>query len=1061
MKKHIMPFAVLLLLSTGLGLAAAEYFVSPDDNSFDVAKAKLQAGDTVTFMPGEYRNYLETHLDNITLKAAIPGSVALRGDIDAPQFAHYRNGVWKCSLEKIPEAVNERDTLKIYDYVTTVSELECSLGAWTYDAAKKELYVRTFDEEAPDRHYLTISVISHSGIAFQTEKDNRGIHNVHIDGLAVTGFNNRSHAERFSRQYVNWGIYICSPRGSSVSRVDSFLNASSIGFCGIMNYGYFSENSVIEDCRTYGNYSPFFISGGGIMIFKKAINCAIRRNFEFDNRPYNASFYGGDGGELDNCVYEDNISANGAGRTKLSDSRKTEVRGCIVSAFAPYFTPVKNTVVTGYIENYRNYLANNILLYKETDISADASFADPVNFDYRPQFAASEKVKRNAPKPFSPSVYFVKSGCKDDADGNSSSMAFGTLQKANEKLTDGAELYLMDTLAGDLILKNKKKIAIRGRGAFPVVIKGQLIIENCEDIRLERVAPARITVKGGENISVSQSACDLQAENVQNLRVTHSLIPNSSFASCQDAFITANVFSNKTTAAVVGWSDYNAYPDSNLIPANEKHSFAAVPETGKGFAFKNAYRFNGRALNGMPVGPCRRQPAVTLMKMEEPKVFALSSESANIQFTSNISALGSFFYGDTPECKNQIKFAEAPFQNVGLTNLIPGGKYYFKVNLSGTLSDVYSNQLLDTNSGKCSVASPIKEFTTPVSDIPAKTYHVAVTGNDKNLGSAEMPWRTISYSAVNAKPGDTVVIHGGNYIEQIRFRVSGSAKNPITFTGAKGENVTVFGDQNSLMTAFTLKNQHFINLDNFTVKNFQSSAFLIEDCSNICLSRILIDQSGGQTYGITAWRTPNLTLTNCVRTLGHGGLQIYQCPNFLMDHCVMVLGGVCSMTFENENKESVTIRNSIITGNILMKTYVPSYFVTDANCLTEDNNCYFARLPESEHPLICYYKIDGQNVKVPGVENGSIYVTYPDFLKNLNRKSSSVFANPQMKAFPKFLLNYSTLAEWRKIYKSHTVDDIGWSEPSALQNMAIRDFFAANPEVIKRSIGLKPEAFKQ
>ena len=51
--------------------------------------------------------------------------------------------------------------------------------------------------------------------------------------------------------------------------------------------------------------------------------------------------------------------------------------------------------------------------------------------------------------------------------------------------------------------------------------------------------------------------------------------------------------------------------------------------------------------------------------------------------------------------------------------------------------------------------------------VGAREYHVSVTGNDKNDGTAANPFKTISSAARLARPGDEVVVHAGIYREKI------------------------------------------------------------------------------------------------------------------------------------------------------------------------------------------------------------------------------------------------------------------------------------------------------
>ena len=65
-------------------------------------------------------------------------------------------------------------------------------------------------------------------------------------------------------------------------------------------------------------------------------------------------------------------------------------------------------------------------------------------------------------------------------------------------------------------------------------------------------------------------------------------------------------------------------------------------------------------------------------------------------------------------------------------------------------------------------------------------YHVSKTGNNKNVGSAEAPFLTISRAAKIAMEGDTVIVHEGVYRECVSPEYG--ARNEmgrITYTAAK------------------------------------------------------------------------------------------------------------------------------------------------------------------------------------------------------------------------------------------------------------------------------------
>ncbi|MDA8301549.1 MAG: right-handed parallel beta-helix repeat-containing protein [Actinomycetota bacterium] len=74
--------------------------------------------------------------------------------------------------------------------------------------------------------------------------------------------------------------------------------------------------------------------------------------------------------------------------------------------------------------------------------------------------------------------------------------------------------------------------------------------------------------------------------------------------------------------------------------------------------------------------------------------------------------------------------------------------------------------------------------------------HVATDGSDTSEGSEGRPFRTISRAAELARPGDTVVVHAGEYREWVRPRRGGlSDQRRITYEAAPGEHVVVKGSE--------------------------------------------------------------------------------------------------------------------------------------------------------------------------------------------------------------------------------------------------------------------------
>jgi hypothetical protein len=74
--------------------------------------------------------------------------------------------------------------------------------------------------------------------------------------------------------------------------------------------------------------------------------------------------------------------------------------------------------------------------------------------------------------------------------------------------------------------------------------------------------------------------------------------------------------------------------------------------------------------------------------------------------------------------------------------------------------------------------------------------HVATTGSDDADGSEARPFRTINRAAELARPGDTVIVHAGEYREWVTPRRGGlSDSRRITYRAADGEHVVIKGSE--------------------------------------------------------------------------------------------------------------------------------------------------------------------------------------------------------------------------------------------------------------------------
>lgn len=81
----------------------------------------------------------------------------------------------------------------------------------------------------------------------------------------------------------------------------------------------------------------------------------------------------------------------------------------------------------------------------------------------------------------------------------------------------------------------------------------------------------------------------------------------------------------------------------------------------------------------------------------------------------------------------------------------------------------------------------------PSASATGTTYWISPSGSDSAAGTSAAPFRTIQHCATIALAGDTCEIETGTYRESVVPANSGTAANPITFTGAPGAAVTVDG----------------------------------------------------------------------------------------------------------------------------------------------------------------------------------------------------------------------------------------------------------------------------
>jgi hypothetical protein len=286
------------------------------------------------------------------------------------------------------------------------------------------------------------------------------------------------------------------------------------------------------------------------------------------------------------------------------------------------------------------------------------------------------------------------------------------------------------------------------------------------------------------------------------------------------------------------------------------------------------------------------------------------------------------------------------------------------------------------------------------------------------------------------RPGDTVRIAGGTYAERVRLRVTGAAEAPITFACIPGEKVHLSGAGKKLNRAFIAGGKQHLRFDGFYFKDFNreplhssnwkvhmAGNFQLYECGDIRISRCFADGRGGYSARfIAGWYVDDLFIENCViMNKMSGSMILSRCPDLCMEHTVICRPMITAFHLHNEAGESAEMSHNIFT-DMLRKKARLNIMLFYGSCPQMRNNCYFLRefLPEERH-------LFGEKTAADLAE----YIQDP------------VFADPKFADDPS--------------PESEGFPPDRMTHPSV--DLDFDSFFATNPVVVERGIGLQPEAF--
>jgi len=1052
--RNVWALAFVVAILAASVLHADEYFVNKQGDDANDGTTRetafltvqkgvdaLNPGDTLTIGPGEYpesvqRENLGSADADTVVRAEIPGTALLRGDVPAPKFEKvegYRF-VYAASCDLKPNVVLEHNKPHRLYPKANVAELEFDPGFFHYDEESKTLYVSNIDLSAADQGRYTLSVREY-GLKLPSPT------RVVIDGLAATGC------------FPRYGIWLTAPVSCTIRNCVCYMNVKGIelaptehsagetngrdnliencvcyanNFSGISRY--VANNDVIRNCYTYKNTNE----GGecfGIMHYHDTRgpllikdNISWGQKFEFSVKP------GGGDERVQNCV--------GLGYIRISPNR------------------MAYDVFGGgneYDRQSKNAPGDTVLFLRENDLDKDFEFADPNNMDFRLQpdsrfrGTAPDGTDRGAYQ-YKPDIFYVSPTGNDQADGLSMRTPWQTLAHALEGRRPGDTVYLTEGQYAASDLKGagdaESPIRILGRDRGTVVISGVQAVSGSAGIVFERLNfPDGATLSDSRDLTFKNCTFfgdrnGLKADGVEKLKVTHCVFAGVPLdvRSSSGVFLSGDFYANAGAAGVrldtdaaVLYSDYNNYRDTaNCWSVNgETWSFAELQRRHDRYsrilpAELVAMQGVPRVENDLPLkstGPSDEalgihheyNPSPEGIELLGPFVHSTSDTTANIEWWASHPAICSLAWGDTPEMKNTVNPFPgydsrlcARFNTFSLTGLEPAKTYYFKI-VSARLP-YPANQRLGLPELRPENAAV--SFETALRPVEPRVYYVAPDGNDANDGlSREQAFRTISRAADRLRPGDTVTIAGGEYNETVRIRAAGTEDRPITFRGIPGEKATLLGTD--LPRAFKVMSKPDIRFDGLYFREHSSYS----DTFQICRSdRVRITRCLNAT--ITARSCPEIWVQNCVTRGGWTAIALSNCPGARVENNVSWDTILRHLT--TEGRGTVVARGNVFCECWRNKTHQT---LLDISPNTEESdNCFYVRWPVEEKLVV-------NNLPLP------IY--------RVRSGSNAITANPMMPGTPGF--------RW------------GWQQTS---DEDFDKFFTANPELILRGTGLQPEAFK-
>ncbi len=943
-----------LLLAQLKVMHATEHIVgSSGFKSIAEGVAALRTGDTLTIMPGEYREQVSASLQGtaeapITIRASRAGSVLLRGDVDLNNFkaAPGLRHVFITELQRKAESVFERSTLRTLEPKMSAAEVELSLMSCYQDEKSGLLYVHTSDSLQPAAHAMGASVTNASGLFFS------GAKHVILDGISVTGFSHRDYEQRDGSR-TRWGIFFKDAEHCTVRNCVSYLNSGGIHFLGK------GQGCVVEDCTAFGNWSRHVDIGNNIVGWGVA-GTTFRRNRVEGHMPdagtsrNDITFYsGGDG-----CAMIDNLAINAS----------VMIKGALKDAVQ------RGNVCIGR-KFYRPPGTENIEMPAGPTPADAAKYADVLNHDYRTE-----------------GVFFV-SPKGDDANPGTKALPWKTLARAAKATST---VYLMAGEYAETLMPNSGA-DIRRYGHDRVVVN-RVSLNNATNVHLsglhirEAMDAARCDALRVEFCVLDRATMD----RAPGLRLEHNLVrgrlavtnsPRGSFVSnvwCEHAF------DEVSQRDVWRHSNVEAKIAEDVLPADS-------PLIGHG-------------LHASTIGPFLRLKVTRPLPIDSAIVHDVTDTTATLEWNTPTQATETTLEWGAAK----IETPRGSQHSVSMVGLKPGTAYTFRVTSRRKDDErVFATHQPPAKTGDAVYET--QTITTAVNHAAPRTLHVpsdfptindaanAARAGDTVLIHAGVYEETIRIRSSGdvgtpitfaTAPGETVWMDGSDRFRANAFLlpnkhhiiIDGLRFRHFRFAPELGQIIQMSGGSHNIIRRCFHDGREIEGYVGTLVAPSRERNLLIENCVFI----------NGMGEAIGASNCPDLTVRHCV---------FYN--NFIRAMTAHV----------DTPDVLVHFHHNLVCDSIPSKVNNSLLRIWHADALRSDHNVFFTRIPGDQRRILESAFIQGKQVghEDPATYRGE-NLLLTDMQTKFRQELNTRTGNPGIAATPRLVpRNDNDESEWRKV----------------------------------------------